>query len=567
MRAGQIDAMSNLDPVITLLQRSGDLKIVTDTRIVAESEKVFGGPMPAACLYAPQAFIDKNPATVQALANAIVRADKWIQPAGPSEIINTVPESYLLGDRAVYIDAFLAAKGALSPDGLIPRQGRRHGLPRAGQHRRRDRQGQARPGRGLHQRLRQEGQRQVSEGVKTKAADRRPDHRAGHAGLPAADRGGMGRRPRRGRNTYRLADALASIGLGVLSQLVAVFTQAVRRRPLRAGLRARGAVRLPADALVGVGRGAAGLRLLLLLAATAPATAWRCCGRRMRCTTRARTTTSAPRCARPAAASCWLGVLPAAGAAGVPPLVFGTVALIDLLYQFWVHTQQVGRLGWFDRWFCSPSNHRVHHAVNDRYLDKNYGGILVVWDRLFGSFADEDDAEPCVYGTRSPLRSWNPLWANLQVYRDLARQRRAARWADKLRVWLKPPGWRPADVAARWPKPGFRHPPGAALRPAAERRPRAGGPACLPRCFGGRPVPVGIAHELAPTEKALAALAIVGLLWLIGAITQPARTHGPASLEPRMSGTPALALLGRVLHLRQQGRRPASATPRCATCR
>ena len=123
VRTGQVDAISNLDPVITLLQRSGDLKIISDTRIVAESEKVFGGPMPAACLYAPQAFIDKNPNTVQALTNAIVRADKWIQQAGPSEIINNVPESFLLGDRAVYIDAFLAAKGALSPDGMIPDKG------------------------------------------------------------------------------------------------------------------------------------------------------------------------------------------------------------------------------------------------------------------------------------------------------------------------------------------------------------------------------------------------------------------------------------------------------------
>jgi NitT/TauT family transport system substrate-binding protein len=123
MRSGQIDALSNLDPVITLLQRSGDLKIVSDTRIVAEAEKVFGGPMPAACLYAPQAFIDKNPNTVQALANAIVRADKWIQAAGAGDIIKAVPESYLLGDRAVYIDAFLAAKPALSPDGLFPEKG------------------------------------------------------------------------------------------------------------------------------------------------------------------------------------------------------------------------------------------------------------------------------------------------------------------------------------------------------------------------------------------------------------------------------------------------------------
>jgi NitT/TauT family transport system substrate-binding protein len=123
MRSGQIDAISNLDPVITLLQRSGDLKIVSDTRVVAEADRVFGGPMPAGCLYAPQAFIDKHPRTVQALANAIVRADKWIQAAGPSEIVKAVPESYLLGDRAVYIDAFLASKPALSPDGSVPEAG------------------------------------------------------------------------------------------------------------------------------------------------------------------------------------------------------------------------------------------------------------------------------------------------------------------------------------------------------------------------------------------------------------------------------------------------------------
>jgi NitT/TauT family transport system substrate-binding protein len=123
MRAGQIDAISNLDPVITLLVRSGDLKIVSDTRVVAEADKVFGGPMPAGCMYAPQTFIDKHPATAQAIANAIVRADKWIQQAGAGDIIRAVPESYLLGDRAVYVDAFLAAKGALSVDGMFPEAG------------------------------------------------------------------------------------------------------------------------------------------------------------------------------------------------------------------------------------------------------------------------------------------------------------------------------------------------------------------------------------------------------------------------------------------------------------
>jgi NitT/TauT family transport system substrate-binding protein len=123
MRAGNIDAMSNLDPVITLLSRSGDLKIIADTRNVAEADRIFGGPMPAGCLYCPQPYIDRNPAIVQALTNAMVRADKWIQQAGPGDIINAVPEAFLLGDRAVYIDAFLAAKGALSPDGMFPEAG------------------------------------------------------------------------------------------------------------------------------------------------------------------------------------------------------------------------------------------------------------------------------------------------------------------------------------------------------------------------------------------------------------------------------------------------------------
>jgi NitT/TauT family transport system substrate-binding protein len=123
IRSGQIDAISNLDPVITILQREGDIRIISDTRDPAESERVFGGPMPAACLYAPVSFVEKNPNTAQALANAIVRANKWIQKASSSEVIKVVPESFLLGDRAVYIDAFLKAKAALSPDGMFPDAG------------------------------------------------------------------------------------------------------------------------------------------------------------------------------------------------------------------------------------------------------------------------------------------------------------------------------------------------------------------------------------------------------------------------------------------------------------
>ena len=152
----------------------------------------------------------------------------------------------------------------------------------------------------------------------------------------------------------------------------------------------------------------------------------------------------------------WMFYVPMA-VAGVPPLVFGIVALVDLLYQFWVHTEQIGKLGWFDRVFCSPSNHRVHHAVNDRYLDRNYGGLLVVWDRMFGSFQEELDAEPCVYGTRGALNSWDPVWANLEVYWALAKDSWATRnWADKVRIWFMPPGWQPDDLKRTQPKPAFR---------------------------------------------------------------------------------------------------------------
>jgi alkylglycerol monooxygenase len=151
----------------------------------------------------------------------------------------------------------------------------------------------------------------------------------------------------------------------------------------------------------------------------------------------------------------WLFYLPMA-LAGVPPLVFAVVGLVDLLYQFWVHTQLVGRLGWFDRVFVSPSNHRVHHGQNDYCIDRNYGGILILWDRLFGTFAQERDDEPVVYGIRGALRSWNPLWANLHGYAQIAKGVAAApRWADKLRLPFKPPGWVPAGTAGVSAKAGW----------------------------------------------------------------------------------------------------------------
>ncbi len=138
---------------------------------------------------------------------------------------------------------------------------------------------------------------------------------------------------------------------------------------------------------------------------------------------------------------------------GFPVEILVTVGAANLLYQFWVHTQHVNRLGVVDRILVTPSNHRVHHAQNERYIDKNYGGIFILWDRFFGTFAAENDADPVVFGVRKPLQSWNPFWANFQVYNYLLFDaRQARRWQDKIGIWFRRTGWRPADVEAAFPK-------------------------------------------------------------------------------------------------------------------
>lgn len=128
LRSGQIDAMSNTDPVMTMLEQKGDVRIISDTRTLKGTMDVFGGPMPAACLYAPADFVQKNPNTCQAMANAIVHGLKWLQTAGPSDIIKTVPEAYLLGDRALYLASFNKVREAIALDGIIPDEGARTAL-------------------------------------------------------------------------------------------------------------------------------------------------------------------------------------------------------------------------------------------------------------------------------------------------------------------------------------------------------------------------------------------------------------------------------------------------------
>ena len=139
----------------------------------------------------------------------------------------------------------------------------------------------------------------------------------------------------------------------------------------------------------------------------------------------------------------WVFYVPMA-VIGIPVQVFVTVALLSAIYGFWVHTRLIGKLGWFDRVFASPSNHRVHHGSNEYCLDKNYGFTFIIWDRLFGTYAEERDDEPVVYGTLVPINSWNPVWANFKNYLEIVRTAFAARgWRSKLMHVFGPPGWTP----------------------------------------------------------------------------------------------------------------------------
>lgn len=128
MRSGQIDAISNIDPVMTMLEQKGDVRIISDTRTLKGSRELFGGPMPAGCLYAPLTFVQRHPDTSQALTNAIVHALKWLQTAGPGDLLKTVPEAYLLGDRGLYLASFDKVRESISVDGVFPEEGGRTAL-------------------------------------------------------------------------------------------------------------------------------------------------------------------------------------------------------------------------------------------------------------------------------------------------------------------------------------------------------------------------------------------------------------------------------------------------------
>lgn len=138
---------------------------------------------------------------------------------------------------------------------------------------------------------------------------------------------------------------------------------------------------------------------------------------------------------------------------GVPEKVVAILAPIHLFAQFWYHTQHIGKMGWLEYVIVTPSQHRVHHAINPEYIDKNLGQVLCVWDRLFGTFQEELDEVPPQYGVLKPAATWNPIHINFQhlwgLMQDAWRTRSV--W-DKLRIWVMPTGWRPADVEAKYPR-------------------------------------------------------------------------------------------------------------------
>lgn len=355
------------------------------------------------------------------------------------------------------------------------------------------------------------------------------------------------------REVYALSDAINSVGLGVLSQVSAVFTRLLRVGVYTAIYSTMTWV--PPEQAQAFWSTWYGWLLALVFydfcyywlhrMGHESAVLWAAHvvhhqSQRYNLSTALRQTSSG-------ALLGWVFYIPMA-LAGVPPLVFGIVALVDLLYQFWVHTEFVGKLGWFDRVFCSPSNHRVHHAVNDAYVDKNYGGIWVVWDRVFGTFKMEEDKEPCVYGTRSPLNSWDPLWANAEVYKGLLHDSwHANNWLDKLRVWLKPPGWRPADVAAKFPKPSFEIRALTLYQPALSRGAAWFGGLQFLLLLNGVTVYLWQSHTFDWAQKAVGFGVLVTFLWAIGAVLQ-----GRISvLMALMVESAALATASGALHLTQ----------------
>ena len=141
---------------------------------------------------------------------------------------------------------------------------------------------------------------------------------------------------------------------------------------------------------------------------------------------------------------------------GIPSYVFISVASLNLIYQFWVHSEHIPKLGWFENYFVTASNHRVHHAQNEQYIDKNYGGVFIIWDRMFGTHKIEDENEACIYGIRGTLNTFNPIWANLHIYVKIIKEMWLSHdWQDKLYAPFARTGWIPQSFPEKIEKDNF----------------------------------------------------------------------------------------------------------------
>jgi sterol desaturase/sphingolipid hydroxylase (fatty acid hydroxylase superfamily) len=137
---------------------------------------------------------------------------------------------------------------------------------------------------------------------------------------------------------------------------------------------------------------------------------------------------------------------------GVPAKVIAIVAPLHLFAQFWYHTRHINRMGWLEYIIVTPSHHRVHHAINPIYLDKNFGQVFIFWDRWFGTYQEELADTPCVYGVTRPVQTWNPIKINfMHMWLLIKDAWRTKDWKAKFTIWFKPLGWRPADMEAQYP--------------------------------------------------------------------------------------------------------------------
>ena len=137
---------------------------------------------------------------------------------------------------------------------------------------------------------------------------------------------------------------------------------------------------------------------------------------------------------------------------GFETLDFALIAALTTLYQFWIHTETINKMGWFEYLFNTPSHHRVHHGRNPKYIDKNHAGTLIIWDKMFGTFQPEQERP--TYGITKPVNSWNAVWANISHYASIAEDlRRIPSWSDKVKLLFKKPGWLPESLG------GYRAPP------------------------------------------------------------------------------------------------------------